>query len=137
LGNLAIESPYGRFVVNPEIPANNGASAGGGVGFRRVRERDVPDLDQLDQAVLADYPAVMPRMVNLYEAKTHLSSLVEAVERGEEIIIAKNGVPKARLAPIGPRKRARKPSGLMRIIHIANDFDAPDSEIEHLFEDGA
>ncbi len=42
----------------------------------------------------------MPRTVNLYEAKTHLSSLVDAAERGEEIIIAKNGVAKARLAPI-------------------------------------
>jgi prevent-host-death family protein len=79
----------------------------------------------------------MPRIVNLYEAKTHLSSLIEAVERGEEIIIAKNGVAKARLAPIGPRKPARKPSGLMRITYIADDFDAPDSEIERLFEDGA
>ena len=44
----------------------------------------------------------MTRIVNLYEAKTHLSALVEAAERGEEIIIAKNGVAKARLAPIGP-----------------------------------
>ena len=38
----------------------------------------------------------MARMVNLYEAKTHLSALVDAAERGEEIIIAKNGVAKAR-----------------------------------------
>ena len=51
----------------------------------------------------------MARTVNLYEAKTHLSALVEAAERGEEIIIAKNGVAKARLAPIGPRKRTRNP----------------------------
>ena len=36
----------------------------------------------------------MARTVNLYEAKTHLSALVEAAERGEEIIIAKNGVAK-------------------------------------------
>jgi prevent-host-death family protein len=75
----------------------------------------------------------MSRTVNLYEAKTHLSALVEAAERGEEIIIAKNGVAKARLAPLGPRKRARKPSKLMRISFIADDFDAPDPEIERLF----
>ena len=76
----------------------------------------------------------MTRMVNLYEAETHLSALVEAAERGEEVIIAKNGVAKARLAPIGPRKPARKPSKLMRVTFIADDFDAPDPEIERLFE---
>ena len=78
----------------------------------------------------------MTRTVNLYEAKTHLSALVDDAERGEEIIIAKNGVAKAQLAPIGPRKRARKPSELMRISFIADDFDAPDPEIERLFEVG-
>ncbi|MGH6798887.1 MAG: type II toxin-antitoxin system Phd/YefM family antitoxin [Roseiarcus sp.] len=76
----------------------------------------------------------MLRKVNLYEAKTHLSTLVEAAERGEEIIIAKNGVAKARLAPIGPLKRERKPSGLLRISYIADDFDAPDPELDRLYE---
>ena len=78
----------------------------------------------------------MRRTVNLYEAKTHLSALVDAAERGDEIIIVKKGVAKARLAPIGPRKRARKPSKLMRITFIADDFDARDPEIERLFEGG-
>ena len=76
----------------------------------------------------------MPRKVNLQEAKTHLSSLVEAAERGEEIIIAKNGVAKARLSPIGPLKRVRRPSGLLRISYIADDFDAPDPELDRLYE---
>jgi len=76
----------------------------------------------------------MPRTVNLYEAKTHLSTLVEAAEHGEEIIIAKNGVAKARLAPIGPLKRVRKPSGLLTISYIADDFDAPGPELERLYE---
>jgi prevent-host-death family protein len=76
----------------------------------------------------------MPRKVNLYEAKTHFSTLVEAAERGEEIIIAKNGVAKARLAPIGPLKRARKPSGLLRISYIADDFDDPDPKLDRLYE---
>jgi prevent-host-death family protein len=74
----------------------------------------------------------MSRTVNLYEAKTHLSALVEAAERGEEIIIAKNGVAKARLAPIGPRKRRR--SGLMKIRYLADDFDATDESIIKDFE---
>ncbi len=76
----------------------------------------------------------MPRMVSLSEARTQLSSLIEAAERGHETIIAKNGVAKARLAPIGPLKRARKPSGLLRITHIADDFDAADPELERTYE---
>jgi prevent-host-death family protein len=76
----------------------------------------------------------MPRTVNLNEAKAHLSTLVEAAERGEEIIIAKNGVAKARLAPIDPLKRVRKPSGLLRVSYIADDFDAPDPELDRLYE---
>jgi prevent-host-death family protein len=74
----------------------------------------------------------MPRMVNLYEAKSRLSTLVEAAEGGEEIIIAKNGVAKARLAPIGPLKQVRKPSGLLTISFISDDFDAPDPELDPL-----
>ena len=76
----------------------------------------------------------MPRVVNLYEAKTQLSTLVEAAERGHETIIAKNGVAKARLTPIGPVKPTRKLSGLLRVTYIADDFDAPDPELERLSE---
>ena len=76
----------------------------------------------------------MARMVNLYEAKTHLSALVDAAERGEEIIIAKNGVAKARLAPLPKPARKRRPSGLMKIAYIADDFDATDEIIIRDFE---
>jgi prevent-host-death family protein len=76
----------------------------------------------------------MPRTVNLYEAKTRFSTLIEAAERGEEIIIAKNGVAKARLAPIGPLKRVRKPSGLLTISYISDDFDALDPELDRLYK---
>jgi prevent-host-death family protein len=75
----------------------------------------------------------MTRTVNLYEAKTHLSALVEAAGRGEEIIIAKNGVAKARLAPIGPRRKRRQ-SGLMKIRYVADDFDLTDESIIKDFE---
>jgi prevent-host-death family protein len=77
----------------------------------------------------------MTRTVNLYEAKTHLSALVDAAESGEEIIIAKNGVAKARLVPIARPSRERRPSGLMKISFIAEDFDAPDESIIGDFED--
>lgn len=76
----------------------------------------------------------MSRMVNIYEAKTHLSALVDAAEQGEEIIIAKNGVAKARLAPIAKPPQERKPSGAMKIRYIADDFDATDERIIRDFE---
>ncbi len=48
----------------------------------------------------------MAKIVNVHEAKTHLSSLLERVRAGEEIILAKNGQPYARLMPLEkPRKR--------------------------------
>lgn len=76
----------------------------------------------------------MARTVNLYEAKTHLSALVDAAEQGEEIIIAKNGVAKARLAPIVKPTRTRKPSGAMKITYIAEDFDETDERTIRDFE---
>ncbi len=76
----------------------------------------------------------MARTVNLYEAKTHLSALVDAAERGEEIIIAKNGVAKARLAPLPKARRERRRSGLMKIRFIADDFDLTGESIIKDFE---
>jgi prevent-host-death family protein len=76
----------------------------------------------------------MTRMVNLYEAKTHLSALVDAAERGEEIIIAKNGVAKARLTAVPKPARKRQPSGAMKITYIAEDFDETDESIIRDFE---
>ena len=61
---------------------------------------------------------------NLYEAKTQLSKLVDRAARGEEITIAKNGVPKARLVPLPPKKK-RKLGGWEGKIWIADNFDDP------------
>ncbi len=76
----------------------------------------------------------MTRTVNLYEAKTHLSALVDAAEEGQEILIAKNGVAKARLAPLPKAPRERKPSGAMKITYIADDFDETGDQIIKDFE---
>lgn len=65
------------------------------------------------------------RQVNIHEAKTHLSRLIEDVAAGEEIIIAKGGKPVAKLVPIAADFTPRK-LGLMRgKIWMADDFDAP------------
>jgi prevent-host-death family protein len=45
------------------------------------------------------------RVVNVHEAKTHLSRLLDDVQAGEEIVLAKAGRPYARLVPIEPRHR--------------------------------
>ena len=68
----------------------------------------------------------MPPIVsNLYEAKTNLSQLVDRAARGEEIIIAKNGVPLARLVPLESAPVPRRPGGWEGGVTIADDFDAP------------
>jgi prevent-host-death family protein len=77
----------------------------------------------------------MPHFVTLYEAKTHLSGLVDRAAAGEEIVIAKNGVPQARLVPLAVRGECRAPANAMRIRRIAADFDAPDPAIASLFGD--
>ncbi len=65
------------------------------------------------------------RILNLYEAKTRLSRLVDEAAAGQEIVIAKAGVPRARLVPLAARKRRRSPGGSKGRIWIAGDFDAP------------
>lgn len=63
--------------------------------------------------------------VNIHDAKTHFSKLVDAAMHGEEIIIAKAGKPAAKLVPIEPSKPKRKFGVLKGKIKIAKDFDAP------------
>jgi prevent-host-death family protein len=75
----------------------------------------------------------MASFISLYDAKTRLSSLVDRAAAGEEIVIAKNGIPCARLVPIAQRGQRRTPANAMRISYVAADFDAPDPRVEHLF----
>ena len=62
-------------------------------------------------------------VVNVHEAKTHLSRLLSRVSRGEEIIIAKDGRPVAKLIAVSLHKR--QPGRLKGRIRIGKDFDAP------------
>jgi prevent-host-death family protein len=63
--------------------------------------------------------------VNIHDAKTQFSRLVDAAANGEEIIIAKAGTPTARLVPMDFAKTKRRFGGLKGQIRIADDFDAP------------
>lgn len=64
-------------------------------------------------------------IVNIHDAKTNFSKLIDAVGQGEEIVIAKAGKPAARLVPIQSTQRERKPGALKGKMHVAEDFDAP------------
>jgi prevent-host-death family protein len=66
-----------------------------------------------------------PRTYNIHEAKTHLSRLIEQVAAGEDVIIAKAGVPVVRLVPV-ILPVAERPLGTEtgRLV-VADDFDAP------------
>jgi prevent-host-death family protein len=67
----------------------------------------------------------IPKSYNVHEAKTHLSRLLESVAAGEEVVIAKAGVPVARLVPI-VLPAEQRPLGTERgRVFIADDFDAP------------
>jgi prevent-host-death family protein len=73
--------------------------------------------------------------VNIHEAKTHLSRLLRRVAAGEEVTIARAGKPVAKLIAAGPQSKSR-PMGIDEgKIWIAEDFDAPDPELEGLFYD--
>lgn len=66
-----------------------------------------------------------PRTYNVHEAKTNLSKLLERTANGEEIIIARAGVPIARLVPIIAPSTERPLGSEQGILLIADDFDAP------------
>lgn len=81
----------------------------------------------------------MATTVNMHEAKTNLSKLVEAVEAGteSEVIIARNGKPVVKLVPIGARRR--RPIGLYDGVYpdiSLEEFNAADEEIARSFTDG-
>ncbi len=78
----------------------------------------------------------MVRLLNLYDAKTHLSTLVDEAASGQEIVIAKNGRPLARLVPLRTVTR-RRPGRAKGRIWMSPDFDAPLPEsLQRLFEGG-
>ena len=65
----------------------------------------------------------MAATVNVYDAKTQLSKLINRVEHGEEITLARNGRPVARLVPLEGRRPDRVPGLLAGQIAMADDFD--------------
>jgi prevent-host-death family protein len=72
--------------------------------------------------------------VNIHEAKTHLSRLLERVAMGEEIVIAKAGTPVAKLVPLGTRPKKRMLGSAKGEFVVPDDFNDPlPKEVEDLF----
>lgn len=63
--------------------------------------------------------------VNVHEAKTHLSRLLDRAHAGEEIIIAKHGKPYARLVPLPGRQPKRQAGTLRGFVEITETFFEP------------
>ena len=72
--------------------------------------------------------------MNIHAAKTQLSKLVEQVERGEEVVIARAGKPVARLVAIAQSKPKRVLGILGGTTGMGDDFLTPDPEMQRLFE---
>ena len=76
----------------------------------------------------------MSESVNVYEAKTHLSQLLDRAAAGEEIVIARAGRPIARLVALaGSRSQPRVPGGWRGKVSMSADFDELPPEIEAAF----
>lgn len=78
-------------------------------------------------------------LINIHATKTNLSKMLHQVERGVEYIIGRSGKPIAKLSPYEEPAEPKKPRqfGQWKNEHvwIADDFDAPDPELEKLFYD--
>lgn len=76
------------------------------------------------------------QVVNIHEAKTNLSKLIEKTSKGEEVIIAKAGKPVAKLSSYKEKLKPRK-SGLWKDkVWMSEDFNEEDEEINRLFYEG-
>lgn len=76
------------------------------------------------------------QIVNIHDAKTNLSKLIEKTQKGEEIIIAKAGKPVAKLSLYKEKLKPRKLGLLKGKIVIPDDFNDEDEEVNKLFYEG-
>ncbi|MFP4002543.1 MAG: type II toxin-antitoxin system Phd/YefM family antitoxin [Alphaproteobacteria bacterium] len=79
--------------------------------------------------------AEAPVQVNMHQAKTQLSKLIEMALKGQEVVIARNGTPVVKLVPVAkPELPPRKPGSLKGQIWIAPDFDdTPEDLIDEFY----
>lgn len=73
------------------------------------------------------------QIINIHQAKTHLSQLIEKVVAGEDIIIAKAGKPVAKLVAHREKLKPRKAGSLKGKLFVSDDFDDDDKQIQEMF----
>jgi len=73
------------------------------------------------------------KVVNVQEAKTHLSRYLERAQEGDVILIGKYGKPMAKLSAYSPLTEKRPLGGMENMIQTTADFDEEDPQIEALF----
>jgi prevent-host-death family protein len=76
----------------------------------------------------------LSEIVDMHQAKTSLSRLVERALAGEDIVIARNGEPLVKLVPVAKERKPRVPGQGKGKIWIGPDFEFTDEEITELFE---
>lgn len=91
-------------------------------------------LPMVDLARLGPHDGSVTQTVNVHEAKTHLSRLLEAVERGEDVVIARAGKPVARLVP-ARLNGTRRPGAWKGRVVIADDFNDTSEDLVAAFSD--
>lgn len=76
---------------------------------------------------------------NVHQAKTQLSKLIDAALKGEEVIIARDGVPVVRLVAVERKRERRREPGRFEseVVELDPDWWKPDDELTRLFEEGA
>ncbi len=80
------------------------------------------------------YMTMKMTMINIAEAKAHLSKYARRVKRGERIILCDRNKPFAELRPLAGPVDSLRPFGLARgKVHLPDDFNEPDSSIDALF----
>jgi antitoxin (DNA-binding transcriptional repressor) of toxin-antitoxin stability system len=73
-------------------------------------------------------------MININEAKTHLSEYARRIKKGERFILCDRNRPFAEIRPLASTHDGKRPFGLAKgLIHLPEDFNEPDPEIEELF----
>lgn len=78
-------------------------------------------------------------MVNMFQAKSSLSRLVEAVESGREreIVIARNGQPAAKLVPLEPAPKGKRLGAAKGKFEVPDSIDAHNDDVARLFTGGS
>ena len=77
-------------------------------------------------------------IANVHQAKTQLSKLIDAALKGEEVVIARDGVPVVRLVAVERKRERRREPGRFEgeIVEFDPDWWKPDDELARLFEEG-